>query len=31
VEEDLYVIHDSIIDRLGPSVLMDLRRNRRPF
>ncbi len=31
VEEDLYIIHDSIIDRLGPSVLMDLRRNRRPF
>ena len=30
-ERDLDIVHDSIVDRLGPSVLMDLRRNRRPF
>ena len=30
-ESDLDIVHDSIVDRLGPSVLMDLRRNRRPF
>jgi len=30
-ESDLDIVHDSIVDRLGPSVFMDLRRNRRPF
>jgi hypothetical protein len=30
-ERDLDIVHDSIVDRLGPSVLMDLRRDRRPF
>lgn len=30
-EEDLHVIRDGIADRLGPLVLMDLRRHRRPF
>jgi len=30
-ERDLDIVHDSIVDRLGPSVFMDLRRNRRPF
>jgi hypothetical protein len=30
-ESDLDIVHDSIVDRLGPSVLMDLRRNMRPF
>ncbi|MFH1821560.1 MAG: DNA double-strand break repair nuclease NurA [Methanobacteriota archaeon] len=31
VEEDLCMVRDSISDRLGPSSLLDLRRNRRPF
>lgn len=30
-EEDLCVIRDSIADRIGPSSLLDLRRQRRPF
>lgn len=30
-EEDLSIVRDSIADRLGPSALLDLRRNRRPF
>ena len=30
-EEDLCIVRDSISDRLGPSSLLDLRRNRRPF
>jgi hypothetical protein len=30
-EEDLDIVQDSIMDRLGPSMIMDLRRDRRPF
>lgn len=30
-EEDLDIVQDSIMDRLGPSLIMDLRRDRRPF
>lgn len=30
-EEELCIVRDSISDRLGPSALLDLRRERRPF
>jgi len=30
-EEDFDVVRDGIMDRLGPSAFLDLRRNRRPF
>ena len=30
-EEDLYIVRDSIADRLGPFALLELRRNMRPF
>jgi len=30
-EEDLCIVRDSIADRLGPSALLDLRRDRKPF
>ncbi len=30
-EEDLCIVRDTIADRLGPSSLLDLRRQRRPF
>jgi hypothetical protein len=30
-EEDLYIVRDSILDRLGPATLQELRRSRRPF
>lgn len=30
-EEDMCIVRDSIADRLGPSALLELRRNMRPF
>jgi hypothetical protein len=30
-EEDLHIVRDSIIDRLGPTTLQELRRSRKPF